>query len=286
MSAQLPLTAIVISKDEQAAIARCIKAVSFVDQVIVVDSSSTDRTVEIARSLNAEVLNFTWNGAYPKKKQWGIEHASVRHDWVLTLDADEIVTPSLAEELRDLFKRGAPSEHAAFDIQLDYTFAGRTLRHGHRVRKRSLLNRTLSRFPEIKDLNAPGITEVEGHYQPKVAGSVGLLSQRILHDDPDPVASWIARHNRYSDWEAYLRTHPQARETVRDSRSRQGQVFERVPFKPFTFFVYSFVFRGGFLDGRAGFDYAYALAFYYWMISAKVREIERANRSTAAGDQH
>lgn len=279
LAGQLPITAIVITKNEEGAIARCVEALSFADQIILIDSHSRDRTVAIAQSLGAEVVSFRWNGDYPKKKQWGLEHPSVRNNWVLMLDADEVVTPALALELHQLFRSGAQKNHAAFDIQLDYRFSGRILRHGHRVRKRALLDRRRARFPEVNDLEAPGITEVEGHYQPEIAGPVGVLRQRILHDDPDPLSSWVSRHNRYSDWEAYLAIHPHSRTLVRENRSRQGKLFDRAPLKPLAFFVYSYLIRGGFLDGRAGFDYAYALAFYYWMTGAKLRELRRSTCS-------
>ena len=121
------------------------------------------------------------------------------------------------------------------------------------VVKRSLLDRTVTRFPEVGDLDAPGIREVEGHYQPQTDRGVRALKGRIEHDDRDPVASWFERHNRYSGWEAYLRANASARTDVASQRSSKGQVFDRVPFKPLAFFVYSYFVRLGFLDGRAGF---------------------------------
>ena len=125
----------------------------------------------------------------------------------------------------------------------------------------------------IDDLNAPGIREVEGHYQPETSWPIGKLRARIVHDDRDPVTSWFARHNRYSDWEAYLRTNPALRDEVASKRTAKGRLFDAIPLKPLLFFGYAYIARAGFLDGRAGFDYATALATYYWQIGVKTREI-------------
>lgn len=268
-----PVTALILTKNEEAGIERCVRAAQLCcDQVIVVDSASSDATVALARSAGAEVVNFEWNGAYPKKKQWGMNLPQIRHDWVLHLDADEIVGAALAAEVvRIVSDHGAAP--IAYDIPLAYRFDGKTLRHGHKVLKRSLIRKDRCEFPVMPDLDAPGITEVEGHYQPDAHGEVGILASRLLHDDPDPIASWIGRHNRYSDWEAHLRVHSNARLKVREHKSSQGRLFDRLPGKPLIFFIYSYVIRLGFLDGRSGFNYAYGLAWYYWLIGVKVREL-------------
>lgn len=276
MPDKIAITAVVLARNEEAAIDRCVRSLSFCEQVIVVDSHSDDRTVEIAEAAGAEILQFSWDGRYPKKKQWGMSHPSVRHNWILHIDADEVVTSSLADEISNRISlMNDEDEIGGFDIPLAYTFDGRTLRFGHRVHKRSLVDRRRSQFPEVGDLSAPGITEVEGHYQPEIRGAVGSMRMPLLHDDPDPLSDWISRHNRYSDWEAYLTCHPVLRVAVRENRSAGGRVFDRVPCKPAIFFVYSFIFRLGFLDGRAGFNYAFGLAWYYWLTSVKIAELRR-----------
>ncbi len=88
----------------------------------------------------------------------------------------------------------------------------------------------------------------------------------------NPVTAWFERHNRYSDWEAWLEQHPQVKEQVRQVKSRQGQLFHKAPFKPVVSFAYMYLYRRGFLDGRAGFDFALAMSFYRWQIALKSRE--------------
>lgn len=274
-SSKLSITVLVQTKNEEVGIAQCLSSLNDFDEVIVVDSNSSDATPFIAQSLNVPVINFTWNQSYPKKKQWQLENVETRNEWILFLDADEFPTPALLASLRRAEEEMRLNKYAAYDIELDYVFSGEVLRHGHRVIKRALVNRQLVRFPVIDDLEAPGMGELEGHYQPETVGPVGHLSGRIRHDDQDPVRTWFERHNRYSDWEAFLRTRPGVQKSTRERRSLQGRLFDLAPFKPLVFFTYSYIWKRGFLDGRAGFDYAFALSCYYWQIGLKVRERKR-----------
>ncbi|WP_431797738.1 glycosyltransferase family 2 protein [Microbacterium kunmingense] len=275
-STKIPITVLVQTKNEEVGIAACLAGLNAFDEVIVVDSDSTDRTKELAIAAGAKVVNFTWNGLYPKKKQWQLDNLETRNEWVFFIDADETPRPSLIAELRAGFQAGPP-QAAAFDINLDYVFAGRLLRHGHRVTKRCLVRRGHVKFPVMDDLDAPGMGELEGHYQPEAVGEVRRAKGRILHNDLDPVSSWFARHNKYSDWEAHLRNKQAARAQVRERRTLKGRVFDAVPLKPLIFFVYAYFLRAGFLDGRAGLDYAVALASYYWQIGLKSRELRASD---------
>ncbi|WP_082096444.1 glycosyltransferase family 2 protein [Demequina gelatinilytica] len=270
MGDKLPITAVIISRNEESGIRATLERLRDFDQVIVVDSRSTDRTVEIAQECGATVVPFDWDGRYPKKKQWGMTHAGARHDWILLLDADELVTPELAQEIRARLPELARREYGAYDIRLRYKFAGRFLDHGHTVVKRSLVDRRVTRFVELEELGWD--YEVEGHVQPQSDLPIGRMAARIEHDDRDPVESWFTRHNKYSGWEARLMADRELFREVAHRRTSQGRVWAKVPFKPLVFFLYSYVARAGFLDGRAGFDYAVALSMYYWQIGVKARE--------------
>lgn len=272
---KMPVTVIVLTKNEEAGIGTTLAHLTDFEQVIVVDSHSTDRTVEIVRATGTEVVTFTWDGAYPKKKQWSLQNAGARHAWVLLLDADERPTQGLIDEIRARISEVPEGTCDAYDIVLSYRFCGRFLKHGHRVTKRSLLKTSHCRFPVVDDLNAPGIREVEGHYQPIADGPIGSLQARLLHDDRDPIRSWFDRHNRYSDWESYLHLDKRAKADIASKRTTKGRIFDSVPFKPLAFFLYSYVARLGFLDGRPGLDYALALSMYYWQIGVKTRELHR-----------
>ncbi len=269
-----------MTKNEQRVIGACLRSLKDFSQVVVVDSLSTDRTVAISRELGAEVVDFDWNGAYPKKKQWILDNVQFRNSWVLYVDADERPTPMLVKEMAAVTRKSGPS---AFDIPLSYVFMGRELRHGHQVIKRALLDRMKCKFPEVDDLMVANMWEVEGHYQPQVEGDVVRLAEKLRHDDEDPLYGYFSRHNRYSDWEAHIRLSPLAQSQIAKSRSFQGRLFSHAPLKPLAFFFYSYVVRRGWKDGRQGFDYAVALAFYYWQISVKTREARAAVSRQKAG---
>lgn len=271
---KIPASVLIQTKNEEASIEKCVAALSDFDEVIVVDSNSTDRTAELAAASGATVINFTWNGEFPQKKQWQLENAPTRHPWILFLDADEYPSRELLGEIAAIVSDPAETR-VAFDIPISYHFAGRELRHGHRVVKRTLLKRGFNHYKDTGLMKLPVITELEVHYQPESAGEVGRTEGLLAHHDLDPVRTWFDRHNKYSDWEAYIHADPDMMRTVRSFKSGQGKRFDAVPFKPLAFWLYSYVVRRGFLDGRAGFDYAVALAAYYWQIGLKTRELKR-----------
>lgn len=269
---RLPIAVVIPTKNEAANITGTVRSViDHFQAVVVVDSDSTDDTRKLAAAEGAEVVPYVWDGKYPKKKQWCLDHVRTEIPWVLFVDGDEMPSPELLAELRRIFLDGRPVRPAAFDIPLGYWFAGRRLRHGYTIVKRALLDRTRARFPEPDDLDAPGMGEQEGHYQP-LADPVVRLRAPLEHMDLDPVRTWFERHNRYSDWEAWLEKNPEVREQIRTAKTRQGQLFHKAPFKPLLSFAYAYVYRRGFLDGRAGFDYALAMSFYRWQIALKARE--------------
>ena len=286
MSRDVPVSVVVMTKNEERDLPAALASASLFAEVFVVDSGSVDRTTAIAHEHGAIVVSFEWNGRYPKKKQWCLDNLPFSHDWVLYLDADEEVSPELGSELQKLFSDGP--DRSGYFVGLDYRFLGRVLRHGQRVYKLALLDRRHARFLDRDDLDAVNMWEVEGHYQPHVDGRVGVLTGRVLHDDHDSLFEYFARHNRYSDWEAVrLRNGRFAsrEEAQPPGRGTLKRVFAALPGKPILFFVYAYVLRGGFLDGRAGLHYAVAKSFYYWQVGVKARQMA-ASSSPTRDDLH
>ncbi|CAN7327241.1 glycosyltransferase family 2 protein [Knoellia sp. LjRoot47] len=280
---RLPIVVAIPTKDEAANIELTVASVrDRFEAVVVVDSMSSDETVALARAAGADVVEYRWDGGYPKKKQWCLENVRTDIDWLLFLDGDETPSEELLAELDHVFAR--TPDCAAYDIPLRYSFAGQTLEHGYTVVKRSLLDRTRCHYPAVDDLEAPGMGEQEGHYQPD-APSSRRLGGTILHEDLDPLNTWFARHNRYSDWEAWLEENPRVRAQVVGLKTRQGRLFQRMPGKPLAFFLYTYLLRGGFRDGSAGLDYALALSFYRWQVAAKVRESQRLASRTSTSER-
>jgi len=268
----IPVAAIVMTRDEAANLPACLAPLDGFAQVFVVDSASTDGTAQIAAAHGATVVPFHWNGDYPKKKQWCLDHLQFTQDWVLFVDADERLTDALVAEIAALMAQGP--RHAAYYVDGRPVFLGRELRFGAGNRKLALLDRRRARFPVVPDLDVARMWEVEGHYQPDVDGTVGRLRAPLRHADGKALAAWFDRHNRYSDWEAALRT--DGRMDALIARERGGRrwlkrVLAGLPLRPLAVFLHSYVLRLGFLDGTAGFHHALARAFYHWQIGVKIR---------------
>jgi glycosyltransferase involved in cell wall biosynthesis len=272
--ASIPVSVIIMTKNEETDLPICLRALRDFDEVFVVDSESTDQTSAIAEAFGARLVSFSWNGRYPKKKQWCLDNLPFSHDWVFYVDADEQATPDLCSELADLVRGNPP--HAAYFVRLDYVFLGRLLTHGHQMHKLSLLNRHHARFLEYDDLAAQRAGEVELHVQPTVSGTVGMLRGRLIHNDHDSLYSYWERQNRYTDWEALLRNKGGI---TREEEAAVGrtmllkQLFQTLPGKPLLVFLHHYLFRRGFLDGRAGFHWAVDRALYHWQIGLKRREL-------------
>lgn len=276
--APIPVSVAVLTLNEAANLPACLDSAARFAERIVIDSDSTDGTPEIARARGARVVRFRWTGGYPKKKQWTLDTVGFACRWLLFLDADERVTPALADELAALFAAGPP-RHAGYVVTGRPVFLGRVLAHGQRFAKIALVRRDAARFQPCPDLDVATMWEVEGHYQPVIDGTVGRLGAPLLHADARPLYAWFERHNRYSDWEATLGRDGRldalaALETP--GRRRLKRLFHRLPGRPLWVFVYSFIIRFGWLDGGAGFHFAVARAFYYWQIAVKRRALELA----------
>lgn len=275
---RIPVSVVVMTKNEARNIVKCLASLQDFSEVFVVDSDSTDETQELAMTYGAHVVPFKWNGKYPKKKQWCLENLPFTNRIVLYVDADEEMTPALADEIR----RGLPRFHDGYAgafTAFDYVFCGKTLRHGHRVYKLVLLDRHRARFLDYDDLDVAHMWEVEGHYQPHVDGPTFVLSNPMIHADHDSLYHYFDKHNRYSDWEANLRLKGllnDPREANVGGRALAKKLFQSVPFKGVAAFLHSYVLRRGFLDGKAGFDYAVARGVYYWQIGIKTAELKAA----------
>lgn len=269
----IPVSVIVMTRDEAANLAACLATLRAFAEVFVVDSGSTDGTLAIAAAAGARVVPFRWDGGYPKKKQWCLDHLPFTHDWVLYVDADERPTPRLVDEIASLMRHGP--RHAGYFIDGRPVFLGRRLRFGAGTRKLALLHRHRAWFPPADDLDVATMWEVEGHYQPAVAGTVGRLAHPVLHADEKPLACWFDRHNRYSDWESVLRGQRRFAALTRHEtkkRRRMKWIFDRLPLRPVFVFVYGYVVCLGFLDGLPGLHHALARAFYYWQVDVKMRD--------------
>lgn len=281
----IPVSVVVMTRNEAANLVPCLTALTRFAECYVVDSGSDDGTPDIARSFGAKLVPFHWNGRYPKKKQWCLDSLPLAHDWVLFVDADERPTTALVEEIAGLLAGGP--HHSAYWVDGRPVLRGRALRFGCWNRKLALLDRRHVRFPDQPDLDVAAMWEVEGHYQPVVAGTTGRLRHPMDHCDAKPPSAWFDRHNRYSDWEAALRADGRMDRLIDGEPGDGGllrrrtlkRLFQRLPGRPLWAFLHAYVLRLGVLDGAAGLDHALGRAFYYWQVGLKMRAAVQAQAS-------
>jgi len=230
------ISVVVITKDEEASIGRCLRSVDWADEVIVLDSGSTDKTVEISRKLGARVsVTADWPGYGPQKNR---ALAQAAGDWVLSLDADEWVTPDLRDEIRSVISR--PDGAAAFRVPRLSSFCGRFMRHSgwwpdHVIR---LFRRGAARF-----------SDDVVHEHVIVEGMIGTLRVPIMHETFVDLDELLQKMNNYSSLAAQEMRHGGSKAGLAGAVLRGLWAFMRTYF-----------FRGGFLDGREGFMLAVATA--------------------------
>ncbi|MCC7304812.1 MAG: glycosyltransferase family 2 protein [Alphaproteobacteria bacterium] len=267
MPGKIPVSVIITTRNEERRIGKCLAALGDFDEIVVADSGSTDRTKEIAAEYGATAVNFTWNGAYPKKRQWCLDNLSLKHNWVFFVDADEIITPELVQEIAALDFRAA-----GYFVRGRYLFSGKTLRHGLSNNKLVLLDRRKVEFPVINDIGLPGMGEMEGHYQPVLKKEyqkerIGQLKNAMLHDAYDDSAQWQARHERYAAWERGMNERRAWPGDPKVLRALLKKIFRALPLRPVIAFLHCYILKLGFMDGAAGFRFAASRYFYYRLIS-------------------
>ena len=281
----IPVSVVTMTRNEAVNLPHCLPALDRFAERFVVDSGSTDGTPAIAEAAGARVVPFQWDGRYPKKKQWCLDQLPFGQDWVLFVDADERLGGALVEEIAALMATGP--RHSGYFIDGRPVFLGRRLRFGAGNRKLALFDRRKTCFPSVPDLEVATMWEVEGHYQPVIAGTVGRLRHSLDHADDKPLAAWFERHARYADWEAALRSDGRMKELIaRETGARRWlkMWFNRLPARPLLVFLYGYVLRLGFLDGGPGFQHALAQAYYYWQIGMKIADARRRAVSPASTD--
>lgn len=273
----IPVTIVIMTKNEELNIEKCIKSVHDFDEIFVVDSNSNDNTVIIAEKMGAKVVNFTWNGAYPKKKQWCLENLGIQNEWIMYVDADEEVPGLLVNEIKEAIAKN--SSINGYYVKYDYYFMNTRLRYGHKIYKLILFKHAFGKFLEYDDIDIENMWEVEGHYQPEVSGNIEKLSTVMIHNDKELLFHYFDKLNKYSDWEAGIKHKNVRRHSENNSamffRKIIQKTADKVPFKGFLVFFYSYIFKLGFLDGAPGYHYAMSLWIYFKMTHMKTIELKK-----------
>jgi glycosyltransferase involved in cell wall biosynthesis len=270
--AALSISTLILTLNEEVNIGACLDCLSWCDEVVVLDSGSTDRTVELATRRGARVVTRPFDD-YASQRNFGHSGIEYRNEWILMLDADERVPADLAQEMRRAVT-DAPDAVALFQMRRRDWLLGRW------IRRSSGYPTWFGRLARRGRVSVQRPVNEEYH----AAGRIDSLSGHLDHYPFNKgFAEWIAKHNRYSTLEAQLFAErrsaaPGGSIFQRDPVLRRKAIKERVyrlPGRPLLMFLALYVVRGGCLEGRAGLTFCLLRAWYEFMIDLKRRELRR-----------
>jgi glycosyltransferase involved in cell wall biosynthesis len=269
---KIPISVVVPVKNEEKNLARCLGRLDRFFEVVVLDSDSTDKTADIALRYGVTLLNFSWNGQYPKKRNWYLLNHKPACRWVLFLDADELVDESFCDSVAAAIQS---KRFNGFWLNYSNYFLGKPLRYGLPQRKLALIRVGYGLFEKVPE-NDWSHLDMEIHEHPIIEGEVGEILQCIEHNDDRGIAKFIDRHSDYAKWEAQRFLVLES-----DDNGEMPPLTDRQAFKyrnlkkwwyPWFYFFYVFIVKRGFFDGTTGFLYAFYKAWYFLSIRLLILE--------------
>lgn len=282
MTDPAPISVLIPVRNEAANLAACLASVAWCNEIVVVDSGSTDGTPDIARAAGARVVDFKWNGQFPRKKNWALANVTWRNEWVFIIDADERATPELEAAMRATLIR---PDHAGYYVNRRFWFLDGWLNHCGYYPSWNLrfFRHALGRYEQPAGGAAGGSGDNEVHEHVELQGSAGYLAGDMEHYAFPDIATWVEKHNRYSNWEARLQVEAAAYDATGldpglARKRRLRRLAWRLPFRPTLRFLYHYVWRAGFLDGYRGFVFCRLMGWYEFMCAAKARELRRESQ--------
>ncbi len=268
---RIPLTVVILALNEEKNIADCLKSVCWAQDVVIVDSGSSDRTLELASRERTDVRIFRHPFIdFGDQRNWALDHCALRHEWILFLDADERITPACARNIEQVLAN--PGVFVGFYMCARNFFLGKWIRHVtlYPSWQLRLMKAGLVRFQK------------EGHGQRELSsGPLGYIREPYDHYGfSKGIEQWIDRHNRYSSDEVELifrlRGEPlRLLDLFRGPVTRRRclkRIAARVGFRPLLRFIYLYICRLGFLDGKAGLIYCLLRVAHEIAIVAKIEE--------------
>lgn len=275
------LTVLILAQNEEKNIVRSICSVKKIaKRILVVDSGSTDRTIELAKQNGAEVVLHSPFVNYATQFNWGLDHTNIDTNWILRLDADEQVTPELAKEIESALEEHSQDDVNGFEVRCRIIFMGRWIRHG-------------GTYPLIiPRLFRRGFGRVEMRKMDEhtlIQGKVMRFQNDLIHYDFKGLHEWIDKHNKYSvrecqDYFERKEAHEEQMKGNLTGNQRQRKrflkngVYYNLPLflRAHLYFIYRYYIRLGFLDGKEGKIFCFLQAYWYrFLVDAKIYENEK-----------
>lgn len=268
----IPVSVVVLTYNEEVNIRHALDSVRWCDQVVVIDSFSTDRTESICREFpNVQFVQHPFQDL-ASQRQYALDARLVQHPWVLALDADEMVPEELAAELIAIARDSRPDRPVAYDIAMRYYMWNKWLRYS-------------SEYPVYwrRFFRGDRVIYVQrGHADTvDVTGPIGRTRYDLVHNDRKGLSDWLAKHNRYSTQEAAYALGTLSQTPYRDllssdrahRRRALKRLFRALPLADLVRFLYLYVWRWGFLDGRAGWRYCRLKSQQAYHVALKIDEL-------------
>jgi len=283
MKSVVPITVLIPAKNEERNLPRCLAQLcDWADEIVVADSFSSDETATIAQSHGAKVVQFDYRGGWPKKRQAILNSFPFRNEWILLLDADEVLLDPIKQEIESAIKT---NEYDGYWIRFEIHFLGRQLRYGDtQLWKLSLFRRGKGRYEKRLASQDSSMSDIEVHEHVVVMGKVGRLRNPVCHANINSLDRYIQKHNEYSNWEAKVvreRASGELRPAFWGVQAQRRRWLKRAllrfPGSSLLLFVYKYFLKLGALDGVPGLLYCAFQAIQLFHVKAKLFEMEHRN---------
>lgn len=276
----MSLSVFILTYNEEQHIQRCIDSIQDIaDSIFVVDSFSSDKTVEIAEKNGAVVYQNKWPNNHSKQVNWALENCDIRTKWVMRLDADEVLSPELAQEIKS--ELAQESDVKGYILNRGHIFLGKKMMHGGNYPTR-LMRLWEHGFGYCEDKLMDEHIVLSGDYKTKT------LNGSFWDHNLNNITWWIEKHNVYSIKEAVMQLRKKHTTDIKADNNSNKQsklkrflkhsVYEKFPksLRSFLYFIYRYIFRLGFLDGYEGLVWNFLQGFWYrFLVDVKVFEIEQ-----------
>lgn len=271
----IPVSVVIPVKNEEKNLPQCLSLLDEFDEVIVVDSHSTDSTPQIVEQYGRKLVEFDWNGRFPKKRNWVLRNIPLRNKWVFFLDADEFVTDDFKKELAQKISN---SDCEGYWVHYINDFMGKTLKHGAVMPKLPLFRVGAGEYEYI-DEDSWSHLDMEVHEHPILKGRIGVINSPVIHREFRGLTHYIQKHNEYSSWESHRFLKMKDNQGKLTYRQKTKYALIDTWFLGPLYFLYSYFYKLGFLDGKLGFIYAAYKMQYFFNVKAKIEELRQMSTS-------
>lgn len=275
----LDLTIVIPVLNEERNLPGCLSAIGegFAKKIVLVDSGSSDSTKDIAQAYGVDVIDFSWNGQFPKKRNWFLRNYTPATKWVLFLDADEYLTDSFKVELNEALLK---DDKVGYWLNYTIYFLGKKLKGGYPLNKLALFRVGAGEYERIDEKEWSKL-DMEIHEHPILDGEIGKIRSKIDHLDFRGVSHYVNKHVEYANWEA-----SRFLTKLNDASIHQKMTWKQKikyglmqsPFIGIVYFFGSFLLLGGFRDGARGLSFAILKMAYFTQVYCRIKELKIAQK--------